>query len=270
MSLLLQALKKSEDERAQRRNEAPIYAGNAAPIGASARSNLAIWAALVFGGIAAGLAAWVFFGGKAPSLAIQPAANSAPSIGAKSNMPEPSATPPAEVAVAAQPVAAAPPEQPALASPNRTLFTDPPPTAQSTSLEAAPATAAVPAPKPIPVAKVAAPALAPVKSNTPNTSPSVASVKSDKEADTTLRIDKKISSSDVVAYAELPPEIRAELPALRLSGYMHAEQSSERLIAINDKLVRVGDEVQPGLQVMSLTASVVIMSYKGYRFRVAQ
>jgi general secretion pathway protein B len=278
MSLLLEALKKSEDERAQRRNESPLYAGQAGTTARSSSSNIALLAALLFGGIAAGLTAWVFLGGKAPN---QAASVSAPQATSNSSPTTASTAPaPTQATVSALPqtlslpAASSPAAPQPSVAPGRSLFADPPtqavnpvvpePEKQPTASNNASTT---------PVAKPAPPVAnktLTVKQDTPNTSTTVASVKSSKEADTSLRIDKKISTSEVVAYAELPPEIRAELPALRLSGYMNAEQSSERLIAINDKLVRVGDEVLPGLQVMSLTASVVVMSYKGYRFRIAQ
>jgi general secretion pathway protein B len=269
MSLLLEALKKSEDERAQRRNESPLYSGQAGATARSSSSNIALLAALLFGGIAAGLTAWVFLGGKAPNQAAsvsapQAASNSSPTTASTAPAPTqaPASALPQTLSLPAASSPAAP--QPSVA-PGRSLFADPP--AQAVN-PVAPEQEKQPAPAPKPAPPVNNKAA--VKQDTPNMSTTVASVKSAKEADTSLRIDKKISTSEVVAYAELPPEIRAELPALRLSGYMHAEQSSERLIAINDKLVRVGDEVLPGLQVMSLTASVVVMSYKGYRFRIAQ
>jgi general secretion pathway protein B len=277
MSLLLEALKKSEDERAQRRNESPLYSGQAGATARSSSSNIALLAALLFGGIAAGLTAWVFLGGKAPNQAAsvsapQAASNSSPTTASTAPAPT-EATASALPQTLSLPAASSPAAPQPSVAPGRSLFADPPtqtvnpvvpePEKQPT---AANNPSATPAAKPAPPANKAAA----VKQDTPNTSTTVSIVKFAKEADTSLRIDKKISTSEVVAYAELPPEIRAELPALRLSGYMNAEQSSERLIAINDKLVRVGDEVLPGLQVMSLTASVVVMSYKGYRFRIAQ
>jgi general secretion pathway protein B len=270
MSLLLEALKKSEDERAQRRNESPLYSGQTGTTAKSSSSNIALLAALLFGGIAAGLTAWVFLGGKAPNQAASVSApqatiNSSPTTASTAPAPT-EATASALPQTLSLPAASSPAAPQPSVGPGRSLFADPP--AQAVN-PVAPEQEKQPAPAPKPTPPITNKAAA-VKQDTPNTSTTVASVKSSKEADTSLRIDKKISTSEVVAYAELPPEIRAELPALRLSGYMNAEQSSERLIAINDKLVRVGDEVLPGLQVMSLTASVVVMSYKGYRFRIAQ
>ncbi len=89
-----------------------------------------------------------------------------------------------------------------------------------------------------------------------------------KTNDSATSIKKIVPSTDVISFNDLPPELRAELPALRPTGYMHADDANERLIAINDRLVRVGDEVAPGLRVQALTPTAVVFSYKGYRFRV--
>ena len=57
-----------------------------------------------------------------------------------------------------------------------------------------------------------------------------------------------------------------DLPALTISGYIRDEQGAS-LAMINDKLVREGEEVAPGLRLEKITGDSSIFSYKGYRFR---
>ena len=55
------------------------------------------------------------------------------------------------------------------------------------------------------------------------------------------------------------------LPPLDIAGFMHNEQGSNMAI-INDKLMKEGDEVSPGLRVEKIKEDSVIFSYKGYVF----
>ncbi len=266
MSLLLQALKKSEDERARQRQGLPIHM-RALPVIIAQRSPAAIIAAFVFGGIALALAAWIFFTGRAPANhvapAVQPAAQRAPSPTA----PEPTITASANTATAPTTTPShnspfAPSEQPLSSAP----------------APAAPAPSSKPATPPA-VAKplAAAPINTASKSDTTASTSLIVNNNVRNQAFTNESIKKLATASapvstpgEILSLTELPAELRAELPALRLSGYIHAADASERLIAINDRLVHVDDEVAPGLRVQALTPSAVVFAYKGYRFRIAQ
>ena len=52
----------------------------------------------------------------------------------------------------------------------------------------------------------------------------------------------------------------------RPEGYQSASQPADRITMINDKLLRQGDLLAPGLRLEQITADGVILSYKGYRF----
>ena len=58
---------------------------------------------------------------------------------------------------------------------------------------------------------------------------------------------------------------RNTLPAVSVSGFIHEEGSSGFAI-INDKLVREGDEIAPGLILEKILGNGVELSYKGQRF----
>jgi general secretion pathway protein B len=58
---------------------------------------------------------------------------------------------------------------------------------------------------------------------------------------------------------------KLELPAISVSGVIHGEGSSGMAI-VNDKLVREGDEISPGLKLEKILGDNVIFNYKGQRF----
>ncbi len=70
----------------------------------------------------------------------------------------------------------------------------------------------------------------------------------------------------VAALGELPAAIQQEIPSLSISLHGYASQPADRITMINDKLLRQGDLLAPGLRLEQITADGVILSYKGYRF----
>jgi general secretion pathway protein B len=299
MSLLLEALKKSEDERANRRAGEPVYAGNAGSSGS--RAALPLLAALVFGGVAAGLAAWVFMGGQgsngtaASKSSDKPAVARAAEDSTTAAAPAPVQPAPAAIAEApaanpvnSAPVLSTPPASPSSPTPKpepvlaeRSLYGNAPAAASTVMPEPPAQTKPAPAPKPAaqPAATAAAkpaqpPASAPINISSKTDTVTSNKVTADKEskpaASSPASIAKPAAGNEIIAFNDLPAELKAELPALRLAGYMHADDANDRLIAINDKLVRAGDEAAPGVRVQAITATVVVFAYKGYRFRVNQ
>lgn len=70
----------------------------------------------------------------------------------------------------------------------------------------------------------------------------------------------------VLAYSDLPPAIRHALPPLVVGGFA-AGESGGTMVVVDDKLVREGDEVAPGIRVEKILSDTAEFSYKGYRFR---
>lgn len=66
--------------------------------------------------------------------------------------------------------------------------------------------------------------------------------------------------------AELPPVLQHELPALSVAGFIRGEGSSSMVI-VNDRLVREGDEVAPGVKLEKIINDSLVFSYKGYHFK---
>ncbi len=62
-----------------------------------------------------------------------------------------------------------------------------------------------------------------------------------------------------------PADPLSDLPELKISGYIHNEQGGS-LALINDRLVSEGEEVSPGLRLLSIHGNSVTFNYKGYEF----
>ncbi len=70
-------------------------------------------------------------------------------------------------------------------------------------------------------------------------------------------------------FSELPAAVRRNVPPLNVSGYSYAEEAEARMVVINDRMLREGDEAGAGVRVDRIGAEGVILNYKGYRFRPA-
>ena len=60
--------------------------------------------------------------------------------------------------------------------------------------------------------------------------------------------------------------LQQELPALSVAGFIRGEGSSGMVI-VNDRLVREGDEVAPGVKLENILNDSLVFNYKGYRFK---
>ncbi|MBS1191786.1 MAG: hypothetical protein H6R10_3578 [Rhodocyclaceae bacterium] len=71
----------------------------------------------------------------------------------------------------------------------------------------------------------------------------------------------------ILAYQELPADIRSGLPKITFGGYAGTDESEVRIAFINDRLVKEGEEVSPGVKLEQVSREGVVMAYQGYRFR---
>lgn len=76
-----------------------------------------------------------------------------------------------------------------------------------------------------------------------------------------------VPARKVAAFAELPVAIQEEIPSLSISAHAYSPTPRERLIGINDRVLREGEHAAPGLLLEQITPDGMVMSYKGYRFR---
>ncbi|MBI2960587.1 MAG: general secretion pathway protein GspB [Betaproteobacteria bacterium] len=66
--------------------------------------------------------------------------------------------------------------------------------------------------------------------------------------------------------AALPAAAQPELPPVSVSGFIH-EDGSNGMVIVNEKLVREGDEVSPGLKLEKILHDGLVFNYKGHRFK---
>ena len=77
----------------------------------------------------------------------------------------------------------------------------------------------------------------------------------------------EVPPAGIVSYQELPPSIREVLPKLSLTGFAAVDETSARLAFVNDRVVKEGDEVSPGVRLERVDADGMVLNYRGYRFR---
>jgi general secretion pathway protein B len=71
----------------------------------------------------------------------------------------------------------------------------------------------------------------------------------------------------VISMAELPLSVQQELPPMTISFHAYSGNSRDRLVGINNRMLREGDDVAPGLKLEQITPEGMILGYKGYSFR---
>jgi general secretion pathway protein B len=71
----------------------------------------------------------------------------------------------------------------------------------------------------------------------------------------------------VISMTELPPSIQQDLPKMTITVHAYSDKPGARLVGINNRILREGDYVVPGLELEEITPDGMIFGYKGYRFR---
>lgn len=109
---------------------------------------------------------------------------------------------------------------------------------------------------------------APASVTTTPTAPLILALPSLAKKQEAAKADAGKSTSEVepIAYSELPAAVKRALPSIELGGYAVSADGSA-LVAVNDQLLREGDEVAAGLAVEKILADGVIFRYHQYRFR---
>ena len=181
--------------------------------------------------------------------------------------PEPAA--PAPVAIAAKPPEPGQSQPPAV-RPDMAPKPEPELHAQNS----APATQAVPAPAPA----LAQPhGAAGVKVETQSAPPKAVAEVSKKAAAPAPVPEQALSTSsgtadaapaqNVISLAELPLSLQQELPPMTISVHAYSGRPGDRLVGINNRMLREGDYVVPGLKLEQITPEGMVFGYKGYSFR---
>lgn len=74
------------------------------------------------------------------------------------------------------------------------------------------------------------------------------------------------SQPEPVSFNNLPPDIKNALPKLVISAHYYSNKSSTRMAGINGRVMRQGQTITNGLILEEITRKGVIMSFHDYRF----
>ncbi len=235
MSYILEALKKADADR--ERNRVPDLHAQPDPLADRERRrsrSRGVWAGMaLLVVLGAGLAWWALRPDPAPASSQAPATPMALTPGAR-----PSTT------------AAAPATRPGV--PDAPRPADPPP-----------------APSPAPSAAVIAVQIAPPVTPRPLADPVKAPATSAVvTAPPTAVAPASAAAARVPTLAELPADIRSQLPALNVGGSMYSSSASVRMLILSGQVFREGDSPAPGLTVVQIGPKSSVLAFRGQRFEL--
>ncbi len=257
MSYILEALRKADAER--ERGAVPDLHAQALPVRVSdaqvlsPRSSLGLWLGLGVGLAAVAGAAWFFLARDEP-VRMAPAALPAVAPVVATAAAPPRAVP-APLALPASPAAIAPSATPV--PPVELPAASLPPTQPAVQPEA-------PAPAPVAKPQGRAPASLPVR---PAAAPK-AVVPTPKPAMSPPKAEPAPPPVRVPALAELPAEIRQQVPALVVGGSVYSPQASARMVVINGQVFQEGSSLAPELKLEQIRQKTAVFSIQGQRFEV--
>jgi general secretion pathway protein B len=247
MSFILDALRKSE--AARRRSETPDLFATLPQAPAPARSRVAwpLWAMAGFGAVSSAIALWLLLHRPDMPTASPTAAAAQTAIDAGA------ADTPTDAGVAADLDAGTAAD----ATPADTAV--PPPAAMPPAPPAttpAPAPPAMATPQPMPT-----PAIATPTRTAPPPAPPVAAPAPPPPAPPPANGDR------ATALADLDPEVRRQLPALKLSMQVWNEDPQRRFVILDGQRLREGDTAGD-VVVERITRTEVLLSWRGARLRL--
>lgn len=69
--------------------------------------------------------------------------------------------------------------------------------------------------------------------------------------------------------SELPPSVKNSLPGFSITAFLYSEKPSGRMARINERMMREGQELAPGIRVEEIVSDGVILSYRKFHFIVS-
>lgn len=180
-------------------------------------------------------------------------------------------TPPTPPAIAVAPPQAAMPQAPP--PPQAEAPPAPPPAAPA---EPAPppavAEAAPPAPPPVPkkaeVKKADAKKTDTKKDEAKKAEPKKAEAAPPKPAAPASKSEPAPPPAPLPALADLPPDLRQQVPPLVVGGSVYSPQASARMVVINGQVFQEGNPLTPELKLEQIRAKSAVFSIRGQRFEV--
>ena len=68
--------------------------------------------------------------------------------------------------------------------------------------------------------------------------------------------------------AELPEDLRRQVPAMAIGGSVYSPQRASRMLVVNGQVFREGSPVAPQLQLEQIGPKAAVFSIRGQRFEV--
>ncbi len=238
MSYILDALRKADAER-DRGNVPGIHAqpsfGGTAPAARAATTRPGLWVAIALGVLLVAALAWWLGGGGARSVAELP-------------LPAPVIR---QTPTAAPPVVAGPAPMAAIAS--APLSTTQLPAAPVATL---PKTETAREPRKAKPATTAPAATATGIASTPSLAAAA-------EPKPTAAAEK------IYSVAELPDDIRRQLPNVAVGGSVYSKTPADRILIINGQVLHEGEVIAPDLLLQQIRLKGALLNFKGYRYTIA-
>lgn len=78
----------------------------------------------------------------------------------------------------------------------------------------------------------------------------------------------EIMDDRVYEISELPDAVKRDLPDISFAGHVYSSSQSQRSVMLNGKKMREGEEVAKGLVLEEITLEGVVLRSQGYRFKL--
>jgi general secretion pathway protein B len=247
MSYILDALRRADAERERgavpslQSQQHTIIEDDAAPD----RPRSLVWAVVALAIAVLALLAWNFLGGSAPPARAPIEGAISTPVPAPLPALQPAPTPPTAAVPAVTPAinAAAP-----TPTPTPTPALQPTPTAPPVAAAPPTARAAVDARR-APAAPAAPKRVGAATTGTPGAAPATAEPR-------------------VHSQAELPEDIRRDLPKLVIGGSSYSGDAASRMVMINGQVFHEGDRLGPDLVLERIRLKSAVLAFKGWRYEV--
>lgn len=139
---------------------------------------------------------------------------------------------------------------------------------------AAPIVAPIVAPVAAPIALPVAPAVAPRPAPVPAPAPPSKVLPEARDnvktqAPAPAAAAAPAADSRIPSLAELPDDVRRQLPTLSISGSIYSDNPAQRLLTIGSQVFQEGDKPAPDVVLEQIRPKSAVFSYKGTRYSVA-
>ena len=138
-------------------------------------------------------------------------------------------------------------------------------------VDAAPPAPITQAPAALPVTAPPVPAIATPAVLAPAVSPPAAAAPARERApakSTTPASAAAAAEARLATLAELPPDVRRQLPVLVVGGSVYSPNAASRMVILNGQVFREGDKPVEGLSVEQIRLKSTVLAFRGQRFEL--